>query len=102
MTNIVQFKPKTVTVAEPVEQAVAPDEWYFVSELDTAIKIAAYVYKDVEAVDMLLAEMRRFLATATSMDYLPEEVRTRCALYLVKNEQHKEDVTKSIEYIYSS
>lgn len=102
MTNIIQFKPKSVTVTASVPDTVAPDEWYFVSEIDTAVKIAAYVYKDVEAVDLLLAEMRRYLAGAISMDYLPEHVRSRCAQYLVKNEQHKEDVSKSIEYIYSS
>lgn len=102
MTNIIQFKPKSVTVTAPASDTAAPDEWYFVSELDTAVKIAAYVYKDVEAVDMLLAEMRRFLAGAISMDYLPEQVRTRCAQYLIKNDQHKQDVSKSIEYLYSS
>jgi hypothetical protein len=102
MTSIIQFKPKSVTVTESVEQVVAPNECYFVSELDTAIKIAAYVYKDVEAVDLLMAEMHRFLRGAIAMDYLSEEVRTRCSQYLIKSDQHKEDMTKSIEYIYSS
>lgn len=100
MTNVVEFKPRAK--AQPESESLAPDEWYFISDLDTALKIAAYVYRDIEAVDMLMAEIHRFYKSGVSSDFLPDAVRLRCAKYLTKNEQYRSDVTESIKYIYST
>jgi hypothetical protein len=100
MSNVVEFKPRAK--AEPESEFLAPDEWYFISDLDTALKIAAYVCHDLEAVDMLMAEIHRFYRSGASSDFLSEDVRQRCARYLTKNEQYRSDVTESIKYIYST
>ena len=94
MTNVITFKPRT----QQIEEApVAPDSYYLITSLDSAVKIAAYVYKDLEAVEMLLLETGRFYATNTTLDKLPLELRTRCAKYLIRDEQYEEDLSTYID-----
>ena len=96
MTNVIAFKPRN----QQVEEApVAPDRYYLITSLDSAAKIAAYVYKDREAVEMLLLEIGRFYATHTTLNKLPLELRTRCAKYLIRDEQYEEDLDTYIEHL---
>ncbi len=102
MTNIITFpksrarsadaKPvKAKAKGKPKATAIAPDAPCFYSSLDVASKIAGYIYGDMEAVDLLLAEQRRWLERKQGFGYLPFEIRKRCAKYLIENEDHQRD-----------
>jgi hypothetical protein len=98
MTNIIAFKPKTVAppVQEPTE--IAKDIGYFIGTIMNSAQIAAYLYKDQEASDMLMLHAHRLLREGISNDYLPLEVRQKCARYLAQTD---EDVTKWIDFLYA-
>ena len=95
MANVIPFKLKTIP--EP-QAGPAPDDRYFVGSINTSAEIAAYVYQDKEAAEMLLGEMRRFMTSGVSYDYLPLEVRQRCGRYLANDD---DDIGKAIDVIYS-
>ena len=103
MSEVIAFRPKAAATAEPAATEkpatrLAPDQIYYIGSLETAVQIAAYVYRDLPAVDLLMAQMHRFFRDNLSNDHLPFEVRHRCGRYLVDNE---EDMGKSIDLIYS-
>lgn len=100
MTNVLKFP---ATRPEPV-QAVAPDKIYFVSCLRDALEVAGLVYKDTEAVDMLMAELRCALVGPNPIIHLSLEVRTRCAPYLSdsqSSEQWEADIDRAIQVMYN-
>jgi hypothetical protein len=103
MSKVIAFRPKAgpgvkAAATEKPASRVAPDQIYYIGSLETAAQIAAYVYRDMPAVDLLMAQMHRFFRDNLSNDHLPFEVRHRCGRYLVDNE---EDMCKSIDLIYS-
>ena len=77
--------------------AIAPDDYAFVTTLQRAVDIAGLVYRDMEAVDILMAEMRKMYARGDGQGYLPIEVRARCAKYLAPGDQNTLDTSKATQ-----
>jgi hypothetical protein len=98
MTNVIVFNPKTAPQPAPETTEIAKDIGYYVGCLMDSAQIAAFLYKDQEASDMLMLQAHRLLREGISKDYLPLEVRQRCARYLAQTE---EDVTKWIDFLYA-
>lgn len=97
MTNVITFKPKTVAQPAPETTEIAPDHGYYIGCLMDGAQIAAFLYKDQAAADMLMLQAHRLLREGISNDYLPFEVRHKCARYLAQSE---EDITKWIDFLY--
>lgn len=95
MTNIIQFKPK----AQPVEEVYDLPEKFFTSTLASAMDIAGYVYRDLEAVDLLMAELNQAYRRNTPWTALSPEVMQKCAKYLACKE---EDIDASCHIMYGS
>ena len=96
MSNVIQFRPKP---KEP--DYVVDDGEFFISCLHTAANKAAYVHHDAKAVELLIDEMKAMYLAGTARTYLNDEIKQVCARYLSKNEHAKEDLTRSINFIYS-
>jgi hypothetical protein len=97
MANVIEFKPRTV--AQPAQKAteIAEDIGYYIGSIMDGAQIAAFIYKDQAAADMLMLQAHRFLREGISNDHLPFEVRHKCARYLAQTE---EDITKWIDFLY--
>lgn len=93
MTNVLTFPAANRSVSETRqdETLIAPDTCYLYPCLDYACKVAGLIYGDMEAVDMLQAEKRRWLERKQGPGRISLEVRKRCAKYLIRNEQQKRD-----------
>lgn len=95
MTNVITFKPKN----QPAPEAYDLPEKLFTSTLASAMDIAGYVYRDLEAVDLLMAELNRAYRQNTPWMALSPEVMQKCAKYLACKE---EDIDASCHIMYGS
>ncbi len=96
MNNVIQFRAKP---KEPTYTVT--DDIFFISCLQTAANVAAYVHHDEKAVELLINAMREMYLSGDATTYLDDETRRICARYLSEGEHKKQDITKSIEFIYS-
>jgi hypothetical protein len=96
MSNIIPFKPRA-----PKPTYTVDDPYFFISCLHTAANVAAYVYNDHQAVELLISEMRSMYLSGSATAELSEETRQVCARYLSHGEHRREDVRRSIDFIYS-
>lgn len=106
MTNVVtvEFRKPGATVPEVKAKPkrgkappIAPDDYMFVTTLQRAADIAGLVYRDMEAVDILMAEMRKMYARGDGQGFLSIEVRSRCAKYLAPGDQNILDTSKATQ-----
>jgi hypothetical protein len=107
MTNVIAFKPKvvmTAPIAPKIEASrqIAPDRSYWLQDLQMAATFAAFVSKDLEAVDMLMSAQRNMMMDGVALTKLPEVIRRRCASYLdISHEEKGKRAKEVFEAIYS-
>jgi len=96
MSNIIQFRAKP---KEPTYTVT--NDMFFITCLQTAANVAAYVHHDEKAVELLISAMREMYLSGDATTYLDEETRRICARYLSEGDNKSKDITKSIDFIYS-
>ena len=99
MTNVVEFRKPTVpsVAAAPV----AEDRHYWIHDLSSAAYTAAFVDGDMEAGDLLLAELSGMLKAKTPFCRLSPDIRERCAAPLgISGEAFRERSAKLLDIIY--
>ena len=96
MNNVIAF-PNSQTATDPAQRREDRPRSYFVTDVQLAVSVAAYLYADLEAADLLMAEIQAMYRIGKRITCLSEETRTRCGRYLRPD---KETIEKTFEILY--